>query len=131
VRALPDAGDLAATDGNAEARIQGEIVSFVREYCKHALIFCVPNDGLFSKAEAARRKWQGVLAGVPDLALVGPNGRAYFVEVKAPGGTLSLEQKALLGRLSELSAPWCVVRSLNDMRNALMAWGIAHADVED
>ena len=37
---------------------------------RNVLIWHVPNGGLRTKAEAARLKWIGVLAGVLDLTLV-------------------------------------------------------------
>ena len=40
------------------------------------MVFSVPNGGLRSKAEAARMKWTGTVAGIPDLAIVVPSGRS-------------------------------------------------------
>jgi hypothetical protein len=68
-------------DGNAEARIQAAIVEWVRIAAAGVLIFAVPNGGFRSKAEAARLKWTGVLAGIPDLVIIAPIGRAFFLEV--------------------------------------------------
>jgi hypothetical protein len=68
-------------DGNAEARIQHSIVEYVRLVAPHVLIFAIPNGGLRTKTEAARLKWTGTLAGVPDLAIVAPGGRAFLIEL--------------------------------------------------
>jgi G:T-mismatch repair DNA endonuclease (very short patch repair protein) len=43
-------------------------------------------------------------AGVPDRVVVLPGGRISFVEVKAPGGTLSEIQKVEIARLRKLGA---------------------------
>ena len=69
-------------DSNAEARRQAAIVEFVRWCAPQVTIFHAANGGLRSKSEAARLKWQGVLAGVLDLVLILPEGRVAFWEVQ-------------------------------------------------
>lgn len=59
-------------DFNAEARIQAAIVEWVRTVAPGVLIFAVPNGGLLSKAEAARMKWTGAVAVIPNLAVIAP-----------------------------------------------------------
>jgi hypothetical protein len=111
-------------DGNAEARIQHAIVEYVRLVAPGMLIFAIPNGGLRAKAEAARLKWTGVLAGVPDLAIVAPGGRVYFIEVKQPRGVLSDDQRAIRDWLIALGSPPAICKSIDDARRALVAWGI-------
>jgi hypothetical protein len=116
-------------DRNAEARVQAAIVTFVRIAVPDVIIFAVPNGGLRSKVEAARLKWTGVLAGVPDLAIVGPGGKAFFLEVKAPKGRASTQQKDVLERLASLGAQSAIVRSIDDVRRAFEAWQIPTREV--
>jgi hypothetical protein len=88
-------------DRNGEARIQASIVEWVRTVAPGVLIFHIPNGGYRSKAEAARLKWTGVLAGVPDLAIIAPGGRAFFLEVKTATGRLSEVQREVIGRVCQ------------------------------
>lgn len=111
-------------DGNNEARIQASIVSFVRVVAPNCIVAHIPNGGLRSKREAARLKWVGVTAGFPDLILLSPSGRAYFIEVKTDTGRLSTEQSDFHSRLNILGFQCAIVRSIDDARLALKAWNI-------
>jgi hypothetical protein len=112
------------SDANAEARIQAAIVAWIRTVSPDALVFHIPNGGLRGKAEAARLKWVGTLAGVPDLAIVTPGGRVKFIEVKTADGTLSPSQRDVHGFLTALGTPPAIVRSIDDARRAFAAWGL-------
>lgn len=109
---------------NDEANIQAAIFQYVRAVAPDVLIFAVPNGGLRAKAEAARLKWTGVVAGVPDLCLVLPGGRACFIEVKTAKGVLSADQKAMRLRLIRMGVPCVTARSVEDVRAWLQAWGV-------
>jgi hypothetical protein len=117
----------APKDRNAEARIQAAIVEYVRAVAPGVLIYAIPNGGLRTKAEAARMKWTGTLAGMPDLGLVLPDGRACFVEVKTPKGRLSdIQMETFMLLKSRSGWPPCVIlaRCIEDVRDALMAWKV-------
>jgi hypothetical protein len=111
-------------DLNAEARIQAAIVAFVRAVAPQVLIFADPNGGLRTQAEAARLKWTGVLAGVPDLVVIGPGGRALFLEVKTETGSLSASQREMFDRLTSAGTAPAIVRWVDDVRAAFRAWNI-------
>jgi hypothetical protein len=111
-------------NSNAEAEVQASIVSLVRTVAPSILIFHIPNGGLRSKREAARLRWQGVLAGIPDIALVISGGQVRFIEVKAHNGKFSPEQKAVHEWLVAFGNPVAVCRSIDDARRALACWGI-------
>jgi hypothetical protein len=111
-------------DKNGEAKRQAAIVEFVRWVAPHIRIFAVPNGGLRSKAEAARLKWTGVLAGVLDLALVLPEGRSAYWETKTPRGRLSDDQREFIGALEALGHRWALVRSIDDARVELARLGV-------
>ncbi len=113
-----------ARRGNAEAGIQAAIVEWVRAVAPDCIVFHCPNGGLRGKREAARLKWQGVLPGVPDLIVFAPAGRVLAMEVKAPKGALSADQKAMFETLVALGVPHAIVRSVDDARRAFAAWGI-------
>jgi hypothetical protein len=124
--AAPTAQTLARRrDLNAEARIQAAIVEWLRAVAPHVIAFAVPNGGLRSKAEAARLKWTGGVAGVPDLVIVVDPGRIFFIEVKTPGGSVSGAQRQFMFRLDALRTPCAIVRSTNDMHLVFRLWGIA------
>jgi hypothetical protein len=112
-------------DGNAEARRQAAIVEYVRWVAPHIIIWAVPNGGLRTKSEAARLKWTGVLAGVPDLTLVLPNWRCAFWETKTLRGRLSSDQLAIRAKLERLGHCWAVVRDIDDARRGLAELGVA------
>jgi len=111
-------------DRNAEAKRQAAIVEFVRWVAPHIRIFAVPNGGLRTKAEAARLKWTGVLAGVLDLVLVLPEGRTAYWETKTPRGRLSDDQRDFIGALEGLGHSWALVRSIDDARRELARLGV-------
>jgi hypothetical protein len=64
-----------------------------------------------------------MVAGVPDLVLTHA-GRAFFFEVKSPTGRLRPAQKLFLERATASGAKCAVVRSIDDVRAALQAWGV-------
>ena len=111
-------------DRNAEAKIQASIVEWVRTVAPGVLIFAVPNGGLRSRVEAARLKWTGVVAGIPDLAVIAPSGKAHFLEVKTATGRLSEAQREIMGVIGRLGAPFMTVTGIDDVRRAFSGWGI-------
>jgi hypothetical protein len=120
----PDLFGLKPRDTNAEAQRQAAIVDYVRWVAPHIVIWAVPNGGLRTKAEAARLKWTGVLAGVLDLTLALPDARSAFWETKTPRGRLSDDQLAIIDRLTALGHSCAVVRDIDDARRELAALGI-------
>ena len=111
-------------DGNREARIQAAVVAWLREAAPDAIIFAVPNDGHYSKSEASRRRWIGVLAGIPDVAVIDATGRPAFFEVKAAGEYPRPEQRAVIEQLTALGVRCAVVRSLEEAQAVAEQWGL-------
>jgi hypothetical protein len=111
-------------DRNGEARRQAAIVDYVRRVAPDVEIWHVPNGGLRSKAEAGRMKWVGVLAGVYDLTLALPGGRAAYWECKTPWGQLSQAQCEWSLRMLALGHHVALVRSIDDARAELERYGI-------
>lgn len=116
-------GDKPKRNHNGEALIQRAILEWFWLVMPGALIWHIPNGGLRSKREAARLKWQGVVAGIPDLAFV-YEGVPYFFEVKTKGNYPSPEQKDIIQKLQNNGAKVAVVRSIDDARAALELWNI-------
>jgi len=121
----PENSEVRSRDRNAEALAQAAIVEWIRLVAPDLLVFHVPNGGLRSKAEAARMKWIGVLAGIHDLVLLGLDGKTWLIEVKAAGGALSPEQRAIRDRCTAMRIPYVIARSIDDVRVAFKLWGIA------
>jgi hypothetical protein len=122
-------GHNSRRDLNAEARIQAAVVAYIRTVAPGVLVFHVANGGLRTPREAARLKWQGVVAGVPDLVIVAPGGRTRFLEIKTETGRLSKEQIDMFDRLAAFGTEPLVCRGIDDARRALAAWGIATREV--
>jgi hypothetical protein len=116
--------EIQPRDRNAEARIQAAIVEWIRMVAPDLIAFHVPNGGLRTKAEAARLKWVGTLAGVPDVVVLGLDGRCWLIEVKGPGGSLSPEQCVIRDRCVAMRIPFVVAKSIDDVRLAFRLWRI-------
>lgn len=67
---------------------------------------------------------QSEMAGFPDLLVLGPTGRAAWLEVKSLVGRLSPLQKSRHERLSALGHVVAVVRSLDDALAVLRTHGL-------
>ena len=117
--------EIRPRDRNAEARTQAAIVEWIRLVAPELIAFHPANGGFRTKAEAARMKWIGVLAGIPDLVLLGRDGKTWLIEVKAAGGSLSAEQRAIRDRCTAMRIPCCVAKSIDDVRVAFGLWGIS------
>jgi hypothetical protein len=108
---------------NREAQIQASIVAWIRANAPDVVVYAVLNDGLFTRSEAAKRKWMGLLPGIPDLAIVHDRGAA-FLEIKPPGCKPTDEQSEMMEALESLGARCAVVRSVAEARAFLEAVGI-------
>lgn len=82
---------------NIEHQIQSEAFKTIRLLGKndpfYATIHAIPNGGKRSIGTAVKLKAEGVLSGVPDIFV--PAARLY-IEVKAPGGKLTVDQAKFL-----------------------------------
>lgn len=89
-----------------------------------AVFFAVPNGGARHPAVAAKLKATGTRRGVPDLSLVW-KGRAIFIELKAKGGSLSPEQRAMHERLTLAGAVVLpIARSVEEVEAFLETLGM-------
>lgn len=81
-------------------------------------------------AHIAKMKRAGMLSGFPDLILFPRHlpGSIAFFEVKAEGGRTTPAQEACIVWLESLSHKVAVVRSIEDARCALEAWGWLPSD---
>lgn len=116
------------TRRDAEGPIHRAVLSWLRVVLPEAVIFHPANEsrrpGRAGHVERAINAANGVLPGVPDIIGITFTG-PFFMEVKAPGGSLSPAQKDFRDRLAVLGCErWAVVRSIDDAKDALASWGI-------
>lgn len=104
--------------------LQTSIVAFLRLAAPTHFVFAVPNGGFRRKQEAVVLKRTGVVAGVPDLCLIGPCGTAHFFEVKTKDGVVTKAQREIKHLLMTMAVPCAVVRSIDDVKTALAYWKI-------
>lgn len=73
--------------------------------------------------QIAKNKSMGMVVGWPDLEII-YRGTANFLEVKAPGENPSDAQKACHEAIRQAGCDVAVVRSIDDVRDALRRWKI-------
>ena len=106
-----------------ESRIQRAIVAHYRKTYAGKIVH-VPNGGKRGRLEAIRFKEEGVESGHPDLIIYN-DGRVYLMEVKAPGGVYSDNQKAFIQHLRDDGFDVAGVESLDEAKRAFEAWGLS------
>lgn len=113
-----------------ESAIQGAIVEYLDAVLTSThRVFAVPNASRRTKGGRASNGVPGLRKGVPDLQIVG-RGKVYFVEVKAARGMPSDEQEEWLSWCTTNNTPWCIARSVDDVRVALNHWGVPTREVQ-
>lgn len=114
-----------------ESVIQESIVNFLSMICRQYgfLFFSVPNESITTGktgadfGRAINLKKMGVLPGVSDL-IIGHRGKMYCLEVKNEKGRQSERQKFFEAWCAECGVEYRVVRSVDDVHEALKEWGI-------
>lgn len=109
---------------NIEDQIQAAVIQYLRLVTPHMIWAAVPNGGYRTKAEAAKLRWTGVLAGFPDILGIDEHGLCYLFEVKTVDGALSESQRDFNRKADGLKVPRALIRSVNDAHDALARWGI-------
>jgi hypothetical protein len=104
-----------------EDQIQSACVAYLRTVLLNCRVFTVPN-GRTNAREGARQKRLGALAGVPDVLIVVPGGKVYFLEFKAPGGSLSESQKGFHDWAIFNGVPSAVIMSIDQIKIAIREW---------
>ncbi len=107
-----------------EELLQRSVVAYLLVTKPQCLWYHPPNGGGRSRAEAGIFKAMGTKAGVPDLAIVLPEGQAAFIELKAEGRRLSPAQIQFRATAEGLGAQYAVCYSIDEVKDALTAWGV-------
>ena len=94
----------------------------------HVLWYSVETRARRSMREGAANKKRGCIRGVPDIDVYF-GGRAYKIELKAPDGVLSDDQRELHLQLEMAGVSSSVARSIEDVLRSLAFWRIPHRRV--
>lgn len=107
-----------------ERKIQEALVAHLRARApKNCYWFAVPNGGYRHPREAAALKRAGVRAGVPDLAFI-HEGKAFFLELKAPGGRSSVAQLDARSEIDAAGGYASEAVGLDRALAVLKSWGL-------
>ena len=112
-----------------EAAIQRAVFEHLRiRPATGVFAFHCPNGGARRPIEAAILKGLGVVAGVPDIIAI-KDGRTHAVELKAPGGRLSDNQRATHSAMIGAGVQVAVADNLDDALALLEGWGLLRGKV--
>lgn len=104
-----------------EDDLQRQVVDFLSVSNLPCLWFAIPNGGKRSRTEAAIMKGLGVVSGAPDLAFHWKGGSG-FIELKSIAGRQSINQWAWELRCKDLSIPYALCRTLDEVLQILRSW---------
>ena len=102
-----------------EAAIQKAVIQHYQlRRAAGTFLFAVPNGGARRPIEGAILKGLGVVAGVPDIIAI-RDGRTYALELKAPGGRLSDNQRATHSAMLKAGVQVAVAESLESISKVM------------
>lgn len=116
-----------------EQDLQIAVANFLRVSAPRLLWWATPNAiNMKGGARAgAFNKAMGVLPGVADLIFIlprvgrnGVSGHPAFIELKAEGGRMEPSQHVFKSDVEALGCPYVVCRSLDDVQETLLEWGV-------
>lgn len=111
-----------ATRDNEEHKIQVAIIRYLDTVLPTTIKAVAVSNNPRSKITGAMEKARGMRKGFPDILLTGAfHG---LLEVKREGSYLRPEQRNWRDWCVEQQVPYAVVRSVDDVRETLEAWGI-------
>jgi VRR-NUC domain len=107
-----------------EAQLQRAVVEHLRWRARLGRWWThIPLGGVRSKVEAAILRGLGTTRGTPDLLIIA-NGRAYFLELKAPHGRISDAQHECHEALRAAGATVAVANNIDEALKLLESWQI-------
>ena len=102
---------------------QVKFILWVRVFHPELISASVPNGADVSAAQRIRLVKEGMLAGFPDVLIIGKHG-ILLIEFKRPDnkGVVSQEQADLHARLESLGFPVSVVTSADMAKQVVLQW---------
>lgn len=115
-----------------EDQLHKAVVEHLRLRSKPGVVFWhTPNGGARNRVTGAMLKAFGTRAGVPDLLFVlPPNGRLAGLELKAPRGKVTAQQREFGRDLLEAGGLWSWENNIDDVLATLDRWGVIDAAVK-
>lgn len=106
-----------------EDGVQSAILDYLRVAAPFVFVYAIPNAAVRKRGGRAGNAVPGIVKGMPDLGLL-YRRRSYFIEVKAGKNKPTAEQRGLVPFLNAAGAEVAFCWSVDDVRNALYAWGL-------
>jgi hypothetical protein len=111
-----------------EQELQRSVIAHLQWRARPGVWFThIPLGGLRSKIEASILRGLGTTRGTPDLLTVA-NGKAHFLELKAPHGRVSAEQHACHEALCAAGACVAVAYDIDDAIERLEQWRLLRSN---
>jgi hypothetical protein len=108
----------------SEHKLQVRVFNYLQDNAKENVFgFAITNAAKRSYRLGARMKAEGLTAGVADLCVMLPGGRAAWLEMKTAKGRQSIEQKGFAARCLRLGHPYAVAKSFDEAVKVLRLWG--------
>jgi hypothetical protein len=105
-----------------ESEIKNDICTLLEKYPERILFTVTPPKRTKYSSKRMRQGWpdiSGIALQIIQQERPVYSCRPFFIEVKKPGGTLSLEQHKILEQAKAMGAITCVACSVDDVRQAL------------
>ena len=107
-----------------EAQLQRSVIAQLQWRARPGVWWThIPLGGLRSKIEGAILRGLGTTRGTPDLLIVA-DGRAYFLELKAPRGRVSAAQHECHEALRAAGASVAIADNIDEALELLQSWEI-------
>lgn len=108
---------------HSEAIFHRQVAIYLRVAIREPWFFSTFPAGGGGKARGAQLKRAGLMAGMPDILIFGPN-RLVGLELKTVVGRQSPDQKAVAARFERCGWPYLLARSLDEVEALLAATGV-------
>lgn len=99
------------------------VADFLRAALPPEAFWTTIPTGNLSRLQAARMKRKGYTAGTPDIVIC-YGARTYWIELKAPAGVVSDDQRAAHAQLARACVPVALAKSLGEIEFWLCRWNI-------
>ena len=107
-----------------EHDLQVSLIEYLRLHVHPSVhYFAIPNAAKRSWQTAKRMKAEGLTAGVADICIMLPHGKAAWLELKRGDEQQSAEQVAFELICSTLSHPYAIARTFDQAIAILRRWG--------